>query len=145
MNGIVIWRKACTNKEENSRGRYTASSEWFPLFCLLCSSAYFTPTPPLSDVSSMPWHLPSSDKGARRRLNEMVMVDQALLTFSFSKKYFSLPPDPCQATCKGGEDITNNVDNYPRQCWKNDRRGGRDRFGGGFWHCTKEVLCQILP
>ena len=24
------------------------------------------------------------------------------LTFSFSKKYFSLPPDPCQATCKGG-------------------------------------------
>jgi hypothetical protein len=28
--------------------------------------------------------------------------ESTLLTFSFSKKYFSLPPDPCQAICKGG-------------------------------------------
>lgn len=91
MNGIVIWWKDCMKKETVEGGTLRVYSKVH--FSLYSVPLFHLPV--LSAVSSTPYHLPSYDTEAKRRF----MVNQALLTFSFSKKYFSLPPDPCQATC----------------------------------------------
>lgn len=144
------WRSCIPGDEWNcytvERLHEEREKQWrvTPTFLSILFLCRFHP-PPLSAVSSTPWNLPSSDTVTGRRLNEMVMGTQALLTFSFSKKYFSLPPDPCQATCKRGRRqetmwiiIQDNTER--RTEWKAERWSL-----GRLWHYIKEVLYQRCP
>lgn len=102
-------RKVAWNK--TAEGSDTGSSRWLPLFSQFWSPTYFFLPLSLSVYSPSPATCHPSDTRARKRLITVVL-NQALLTFSFSKKYFSLPPDPCQATCGKEEDRRNNPDDY---------------------------------
>lgn len=105
-------------KEKNSRGRCTMSSKWHPPFCLFYSSAYFTL--PLYLLFSQPLATchPATQK-LEGGLSGQWWWIKLYSHFHFQRNTSHCHQIPAKLPVKGGKDIRDNVDNYPRRCWKN--------------------------
>lgn len=128
-------------ERENRRGRCTVSSKRLPLF--LCSSAYFTLRLSLSAVFSTHCHLPSS---WHRSWKEAYQDGNKLYShFHFQRNTSHCHQIPAKLPVKGREDIGNNWITIQGNAERMKGCEAEKSSLGRLWHCTKEVLCQILP